>query len=187
MDQGRSRFNGGLWPAERLGARGFQGFRGRAHMRERHPSPMARGKVAVRWCDTPMLTSAQLFEARTRDFLAFMYDKRLKSVQTLHNHLVFRSELAKGNVLEVAATSEVVPVEAWPIIWEHEVEDRLRGYLNGVGHPDHPDVRAAVGEERFVREAGDPLLRARLFLQMISGNDLIPVTEDWELEVRQAL
>ena len=48
-------------------------------------------------------------------------------------------------------------------------------------------VRAAVGEERFVREAGDPLLRARLFLQMISGNDLIPVTEDWELEVRQAL
>ena len=64
---------------------------------------------------------------------------------------------------------------SWDLVYQSYFHERLEEYLNGVGHPDHPDVRAVVGEARFLADANDPLLRTRLFLQMMTGSDLLPM------------
>ena len=76
--------------------------------------------------------------------------------------------------------------ETWDLIYEQAFDIRLRAYLSGVGHPNHPNVIAAIGSERFEREAEDPLLRARLFVKMMSGSDLVPLDPSWSIQVRFA-
>ncbi|TFK77715.1 hypothetical protein K466DRAFT_571306, partial [Polyporus arcularius HHB13444] len=83
-----------------------------------------------------------------------------------------------------SANSEDMPDVSWDIIFEDAFRERLKAYLKGRGHPDHPDVHELIPEEIFMRDRDDPLLRARLFLQMMSGCDLVPPEGDWNLKAR---
>lgn len=118
-----------------------------------------------------------------RDFLAAMCNQRLEDPTLVISALEFRSPHDPVAVNAACEASSVMLPEAWDIHWEHEFALQLTKYLQGEGHPNHPDVRLVVGEKRFVRERHDPLLRARLFLHMMSGSDLVPHGSEWKLKV----
>ncbi|KAI0744664.1 hypothetical protein C8Q76DRAFT_688012 [Earliella scabrosa] len=77
--------------------------------------------------------------------------------------------LAPGS-LSQAAHSAFMDDQSWDLVYQCYFHKRLEEYLNGIGHPDHPNVHAVIGEVRFLADANDPLLRTRLFLQMITGS-----------------
>ncbi|KAI0706371.1 hypothetical protein C8Q76DRAFT_748384 [Earliella scabrosa] len=126
---------------------------------------------------------AQTFASRCRDYLATMCNHRLDDPEVLVTHLEFRSALDAKKIASECERSVDMPLAAWDFFFEEEFVSRLLRYLRGRGHPDHPDVRAVVGEERFLRDRDDPLLRARLFLHMMSGSDLIPNGSSWKLKL----
>ena len=97
--------------------------------------------------------------------------------------LLDHSPLDVAAVNDAAGYADHMTTDSWDVYYQRLFRDYLEEYLRGSGHPDHPDVIAAVGEEEFRARVGDPLLRARLFLHMMSGSDLVPVKPDWKLEV----
>ena len=116
-----------------------------------------------------------------------MCNHRLQDPSLVVNALDFRSALDPKKIAADCEQSEDMSDEAFDFLFEQEFARRLTGYLQGAGHPNHPDVRSVVGEERFSLDSGDPLLRARLFLHMISGSDLVPNGDGWRLKVCGAL
>ena len=125
----------------------------------------------------------QTFEGRVRDYLVSMCNQRIQNVEQVVGALEVRSNLDPTEVSAACEQSSTMPQCGWDLCWEGEFYNQLVAYLRGVGHPDHPDVRAVVGEERFDRERDDPLLRARLFMAMISGSDLVPEGNEWKVKV----
>lgn len=57
-------------------------------------------------------------------------------------------------------------------------------YLEGTGHPDHPNTRAIVPPEEFEQHRKNKLLRASSFLKAISGSDLRNANPKWKATVR---
>ncbi|KAI0069543.1 hypothetical protein K474DRAFT_1092117 [Panus rudis PR-1116 ss-1] len=55
---------------------------------------------------------------------------------------------------------------------------RVKRYLQGCGHPDHPIVRKTVPQEYFRQRRKDPLFRSRLLLTVMSDSDLLPADPD---------
>ena len=66
---------------------------------------------------------------------------------------------------------------------------RLRRYLQGSGHPDHPDIisGALVSHEDRALVYNDPLFCARMFLRSITTSDRLPMDSDWEIKVSSML
>ncbi|TFK82464.1 hypothetical protein K466DRAFT_603651 [Polyporus arcularius HHB13444] len=128
-------------------------------------------------------TLDETFLFNCRDYLAVMCSVRLDDVSLLIRHIEFKSALDLRAAEQQSAHSEIMPNVTWDVIFEDAFKERLTAYLKGRGHPDHPDVREVVGQEVFLRDQGDPLLRARLFLQMMSGSDLVPPEGDWKLKI----
>ena len=127
---------------------------------------------------------SQAFDQRCRDFLAVMCNQRLDSIDLLLARTQSRSTLDAAAIASQGARQDA-PIDdpTWDIIYEQGFDARLRTYLQGVGHPNHPNVVAAIGQQRFDRDANDPLLRARLFLHMMTGSDIVPLDPDWAIKV----
>lgn len=100
-----------------------------------------------------------------------MCNQQLDDVEVLLDHLDFIPSEQPGKL-------------AIDRVYEIEFADRVRKYLIGLGHPDHPSIRPMIGDKRFEQEQHDPLLRARLFLQMLTGSDLVPRNPSYTLKVR---
>ena len=126
---------------------------------------------------------AQLFEGRSRDFVAAMCNHQLESTDTLIPHIHFESTLDRELIQAATANSDFIDNDTWDVLYENLFEERLLRYLRGTGHPDHPDVIAVVGVEEYSRSLGDPVLRSRLFLHTVSGSDLVPLDPNWKLRV----
>ena len=108
----------------------------------------------------------------------------LANVNVLLDHIVESTSLDEAQVVARAARQADFSTEAWDLMYERAFFSRLRAYLRGVGHPDHPAVRAVIGQARFDHEQHDHLLRARLFLGMMTGKEVPPDRPDWSLRVR---
>ncbi|KAI0712965.1 hypothetical protein C8T65DRAFT_695159 [Cerioporus squamosus] len=128
-------------------------------------------------------TLEETFARNTRDYLATMCSVRLDDVSLLIRHLKIKSSLDRGAIEKQSANSEDMLNATWDVHFEDLFAERLKVYLWGRGHPDHPDVRDVVGEDVFLSDKEDALLRARLFLQMMSGSDLVPPEGDWQLKI----
>ena len=107
-------------------------------------------------------------------------------MDVLIQHIAFKSRFDLAAIEQQSAQSEEMSTSTWDALFEDAFRSRLIRYLRGRGHPNHPDVIEVVGQETFVREEQDPLLRARLFLQMMSGSDLVPIDKEWKLKVDSA-
>ncbi|KAI0684623.1 hypothetical protein C8T65DRAFT_681618 [Cerioporus squamosus] len=132
----------------------------------------------------PGWSLSRMFENRARDYLGALFNQRLEDVQTILDRLEFRSNLDRDRIAEEeeASSSGLLSRGARDLIFETEFAQRIEFYLKGVGHPDHPEVRRLVGEERFQSEAEDPLLRARLFLHTMTGSDLVPIDPNMKIK-----
>ncbi|RDX39855.1 hypothetical protein OH76DRAFT_515301 [Lentinus brumalis] len=111
----------------------------------------------------------KLFEYRARDYLARLCSQRLEDPQVVLDHLFFERSNAETDL----------PIDKR---FEKVFADRVREFLLGVGHPDLPAVRELVGEDAFLDHKSNPLLRARLFLQMMTGSDLVPMNPNFMLK-----
>ena len=141
-------------------------------LHESHPNPFSP-------------PSSQTFNSRCRDFLAVLCNQRLRSVDALLSRVFSRSDLDAEAIASQGARSESLDDDpTWDLVYEQGFDLRLREYLSGVGHPNHPNVIAVIGVDRFEREADDPLLRARLFLKAVTGSDLVPLDPKWSIQVR---
>jgi hypothetical protein len=58
----------------------------------------------------------------------------------------------------------------------------LRHYLAEPGHPSDPHgvFRALIEDDS---DANDPLLRAKLFLSVLTGSALLPIQPTWKIKV----
>ena len=109
---------------------------------------------------------------------------RLSSVAMLLDRLVERSSLDDDFGATAHQPGDLDLVQhTWDRFWETTFFNRLRQYLAGIGHPDHPHIKTIVGESRFDRERDDELVRARLFIRMMTGSEQVPDDDDWTLRV----
>ncbi|KAI0360820.1 hypothetical protein OH77DRAFT_1418840 [Trametes cingulata] len=135
----------------------------------------------------PGSTLSASLNGESRDFLAFAYDCRLSSIDVLLDHLYFHSTAKNhrqdDDVFSLDADdSSPIKVSDWDAINEDLFETRLRAYLRGRGHPNHPYILELVGPSADTSDQSDPLFRARAFLQLMSGSDLVPLDPDWKLK-----
>lgn len=58
-------------------------------------------------------------------------------------------------------------------------------YLNGKGHPDHPELRASglVEDDQFITRQDDVALRSQMFLKAVSDTWAVPLDPDWSIKV----
>ncbi len=125
-----------------------------------------------------------------------MCNQRLDSVDELLAHIVINSGVNHHDVDLTFLSSDdendrggkgkkrELPDAVWDTMNETDFDLAFRHYLSEPGHPDVPVIQEMVGEEAFVRDAADPLLRARLFLAFLSGSDLKPIDPNWNIKVR---
>ncbi len=115
-----------------------------------------------------------------------MFHRRLEDVEVLLQHLEFRSTLDPHTVESEArySDSEQVNDACWDIHYEHLLEEKFKRYLRGSGHPDHWFIRSMVSSDEFDAASQDLLLRARSFLQLMTGSDLVPSGNHWKIVVR---
>ncbi|PIL31783.1 hypothetical protein GSI_06487 [Ganoderma sinense ZZ0214-1] len=132
---------------------------------------------------TPGNTLDMIFFAQARNYLAAMYNRRLENVDVLLQHIEFRSSLNAETVATEMQYSDgdQVSEACWDIHYEHLVEEKFKRYLRGSGHPDHWFIRSMVSEDEFNAARNDSLLRARSFLQLMTGSDLVPSGNEWKI------
>ncbi len=119
--------------------------------------------------------------------MAALCSQRIKDRDWVLKRLDFISNLDPETVEEDAASSDEVSKDTLDLTFQNEFAERVRFYLDQDGHPDHDDVRDMVGEPRFTKEADDPILRARLLLQVMTGSDLVSRDPFFTLTVRPAI
>ncbi|KAL7277990.1 hypothetical protein ACG7TL_007943 [Trametes sanguinea] len=124
------------------------------------------------------------FLGRSAAYLAFMYDRRLHDVKLLLEHLEFNSavKVSEQAMLTIADDDEM-STTTWDLLYEDLFASRLSEYLQGFGHPNHPHIVELLDHTTITAAADDGLLRARAFLQLMSGSDLLPTNPDWKLKV----
>ncbi|KAJ6624595.1 hypothetical protein B0H10DRAFT_728404 [Mycena sp. CBHHK59/15] len=100
--------------------------------------------------------------------LACMYDSQVRHVEDVTSHI-------DCSIL-MSATDGTTPYYGALFCL------LLLRYLDGVGHPLelHGGV---VGEDEWSKHINDPLCRAKLFLEAISDNDLLPAIESWQINL----
>lgn len=94
-------------------------------------------------------------------FLIAIYDRRIKAVSDLSQHLRF--------------TISNWAADLTTLYFAKLFELRLQRYIEGVGHP-HQVCFLEVDDNDFERDRYDPLLRANLILAAGSGSDMCPLT-----------
>ncbi len=126
-----------------------------------------------------------------------MCNQRLEKIETLLSHMEFASGVDRSKVDLTAVSSDEESTEQgfngsghsvsmsiadWDSTFEAEFELALTHYIQQPGHPDDNGVRGLVGS-RYESEADDRLLRARLFLAFMTGSDLVPIEDTWNIKV----
>ncbi len=99
-----------------------------------------------------------------------------QQVEDIINHIEFRSGVsdARPAMVPIQPASDIfVPEHEIDAFFESEAQEAIKMYLRGSGHPENPTIRAFVGDTRFASERPDPLLRSRLFLRSITGDEVI--------------
>ncbi|KAI9062194.1 hypothetical protein FKP32DRAFT_1604397 [Trametes sanguinea] len=126
------------------------------------------------------------FLGRSAAYLAFMYDRRLHDVALLLEHLVFNSAVKVSEQAILTITDDddgdEMSTTTWDLLYEDLFATRLSEYLQGFGHPNHPHIVELLDHATITAAADDGLLRARAFLQLMSGSDLLPTNPDWKLK-----
>ncbi|TFK87733.1 hypothetical protein K466DRAFT_599244 [Polyporus arcularius HHB13444] len=120
------------------------------------------------------------FKGNARDYLANMFNKRLDSVQVLLDHIDFASGVDQA-LVDLTSGGGIAEAE-WDRTFESEFELALAFYMQQAGHPDDDGIRKLVGDG-FDSAAHDPLLRARMFLTIMSGSDLLPAESEWKIKI----
>lgn len=105
-------------------------------------------------------------------FLLAMYDRRVSSVEDVSSHLSPKiiSRASNGTTPLFARLFDIY----------------LQRYMHGVGHP--PELRGSVecldlSDDNFDSSAQDPLLRAHLVLGATGDYEMLPIEDDWAIEV----
>jgi hypothetical protein len=64
----------------------------------------------------------------------------------------------------------------------------MRRYLNGTGHPDHPNVAGGqlMTPQNYNEGIGNTCLRAELFLQAATDSNLLPAESHWQIKVNDS-
>ncbi|KAH9890446.1 hypothetical protein C8Q73DRAFT_667335 [Cubamyces lactineus] len=148
-----------------------------------HPDLVAFGEGAV--CVlAPGSSLAMTFRGQIRDYLAFMYDCRVMNADQLISHIQFKSGVKVVTVLD-NDSDDSGPLDdaSWDLINEDLFKTHLLAYLRGHGHPSHPYIQAILSPAMIAAAHGDSSLRARGFLQLMSGSELFPVDPQWSLKL----
>lgn len=117
--------------------------------------------------------------------MASIYDQRLNDPEVLIEHLDFVSAIKQSQhtFADADDSDGILDSNTWDIISEDLFKTRLCAYLRGHGHPNDPNVQELVGDAAFLAGQGDRLLRARTFLVLMSGTDLVPPGAHWSIQV----
>jgi len=104
--------------------------------------------------------------------IATMYDRRIKSVSDIMDHMEYS--------IDKAADDGTTP------LFVELFKRRLTLYFQGQGHPSHPFIYSSglVTEYDIEREKSDPLLRVQHFLLACTESDLLPVQSSFAIKVR---
>ena len=117
-----------------------------------------------------------------------MYDRRVTDADQLISHIQFKSGVKPVTILDHDwDDSSPLDDASWDTINEDLFKTHLLAYLRGHGHPNHPYIQAILPPAMIAAAHGDTSLRARGFLQLMSGSELFPVDPQWSLKVRQML
>ncbi|KAI0664123.1 hypothetical protein C8Q70DRAFT_930172 [Cubamyces menziesii] len=132
----------------------------------------------------PGSSLAMTFHGRSRDYLAFMYDRRVTDADQLISHIQFKSGVKPVTILDHDwDDSSPLDDASWDTINEDLFKTHLLAYLQGHGHPNHPYIQAILSPAMIAAAHGDSSLRARGFLQLMSGSELFPVDPQWSLKL----
>ncbi|KAJ7442385.1 hypothetical protein B0H11DRAFT_2348197 [Mycena galericulata] len=113
-------------------------------------------------------TYLQWFETPCREFLLLAYDRRIKEVADVLTHLEFSQTNPENDVW--GDNDETVEL----------IKRFMTHYLTERGHPTDPDqvISALTGDDGTT----DPLLRANLFLSVVTGSSHLPLRPTWQVK-----
>ncbi|KAJ7429527.1 hypothetical protein B0H11DRAFT_2300484 [Mycena galericulata] len=108
------------------------------------------------------------FETPCREFLLLAYDRRIKEVADVLTHLEFSQTNPENDVW--GDNDETVEL----------IKRFMTHYLTERGHPTDPDqvISALTGDDGTT----DPLLRANLFLSVVTGSSHLPLRPTWQVK-----
>ena len=114
----------------------------------------------------------QWFETPCRELITSSYDRRVKAVSDVISHITFAEAFTDPELedpwLENAETVELI-------------KTFLLHYLCERGHPPVPGrILEAFG---LLETATDPLIRACLFMAVMTGSSMLPAQPRWTLKV----
>ncbi|KAJ6524763.1 hypothetical protein B0H19DRAFT_1085152 [Mycena capillaripes] len=117
-----------------------------------------------------LTSSIQWFETPCRELIVTSYDLQIKAVSDVVSQLIFAHANPEDDPWKENDESIAL------------IERMLVEYLTGLGHPDIPDrIVEALGFDR--EQDDDPLLRARLFMTVMTGSAILPMAPLWSLKV----
>ncbi|KDR69131.1 hypothetical protein GALMADRAFT_215412 [Galerina marginata CBS 339.88] len=116
---------------------------------------------------TPAIPSfTEAITKSSKYLLARSYSRRITSPEQLIPHLKFEHQRS--------STPDVVPDTAYLM---PQIEEAVKRYLRGVGHPLSAISEDYCDLETFQSEKSDPSLRAKRFVKVLSGLEMLPVEE----------
>jgi hypothetical protein len=103
--------------------------------------------------------------------IAAMYNRRVDSVGDVLDHIHYN--------IVTSATDGTTP------LFLELFKRRLKRYLEGTGHPSHPFIESSglANEYENDMDSGSSVLRAQCFLLACTESDLLPVNDDFKIEV----
>ncbi|KAJ7467795.1 hypothetical protein B0H11DRAFT_2046409 [Mycena galericulata] len=109
------------------------------------------------------------FETPCRELILAAYDRHIKTPADILSHLEFTETNPEHN--SWGDNAETVAL----------ITTFITHYLTEPGHPADPDqvIHALMGDEG---NSADPLLRANLFLSVLTGSILLPVRPTWKMQ-----
>ncbi|KAI0684310.1 hypothetical protein C8T65DRAFT_748778 [Cerioporus squamosus] len=111
----------------------------------------------------------------------------LQDVEDLIKHVQFCSNLgaedANLTIVHILPDQCTVTAHEIDTICEADVQEAIKTYLRGRGHPDILDIRAILSPAIFERDREDALLRSRLLLHSMTGEEVISVDPDYKLQI----
>ena len=103
--------------------------------------------------------------------IAAMYNRHISSVGDVLDHIHYN--------IVTSATDGTTP------LFLELFKRRLKRYLEGTGHPPHPFIESSglADEYGIDLDCGSSVIRAQHFLLACTESDLLPVDNDFTIEV----
>lgn len=109
----------------------------------------------------------------TARVVAAMYSRKVRHLDEVLSHLHFEDTLDPQLALDPQLKL---------IIGIFKL--RLIRYLSGIGHPKRLHDNGFISEADFERGQHDPLVRVRSLLLTAAESALLPIEDNWRIEVR---